>query len=79
MPVAPSASVRKGEGRYFGYTGVANVLDFTAMTVPMGKVDKSVDVRDESYQPIGDMDKEIWAQCKSLFQATKDPLSPRLF
>lgn len=67
LPVAPSASVRPGEGRYFGYTGVANVLDFSAATVPVGWVDKRLDGRgpeQEGYEPTGDMDREIWESCK---------------
>ena len=67
MPVAPSASVKPGEGAYFGYTGVANVLDFTSIVVPISKVDKTVDVttkEQQQYQPISDMDRQIWESCK---------------
>ncbi|EME85207.1 uncharacterized protein MYCFIDRAFT_54362 [Pseudocercospora fijiensis CIRAD86] len=36
-PAAPTLSHRPGEGRYFGYTGVWNVLDYSAVTVRSGR------------------------------------------
>ena len=58
LPVAPSASVRPGQGRYFGYTAVANVLDYPSVTVPVAKVDKNADARDASSEhvPCSEMD-----------------------
>lgn len=66
MPAAPSASVEPGKGRYFGYTGVANVLDYAAVVVPSGKVNKDVDVKWEGsrHAPVSDMDREIGESCK---------------
>ena len=65
MPVAPSVSVRKGEGKYFGYTGVANVLDAATVVVPAGVVDKEKDGRKErDMEGVGDMDKAIWESCE---------------
>ena len=63
MPLAPSASVEPGKGRYLGYTGVGNVLDYSAAVVPVGKVDKEVDGRYE-YLPISEMDREVWESCE---------------
>ncbi|KAL8972015.1 MAG: hypothetical protein Q9183_000771 [Haloplaca sp. 2 TL-2023] len=61
MPVAPSASVEKGEGKYFGYTGVGNVLDASVITVPAGTVDKGRDGKMErDMKGVGDMDRVIW-------------------
>ncbi|KAK0515032.1 hypothetical protein JMJ35_002411 [Cladonia borealis] len=62
MPVAPSASVKPGQGRYFGYTGVANVLDYSAVTIPVGMVNKESDFSVEwrGHVPVSDMDREIW-------------------
>lgn len=67
MPVAPSTSVEPGKGTYFGYTGVGNVLDYTVVTVPAGKVDRVVDGNKErwkAHEPVGDMDRQIWESCK---------------
>ena len=43
-----SSLVEPAKGKYFGYTGVGNVLDYTVVTVPAGKVDRSVDGDKES-------------------------------
>lgn len=69
MPVAPSASVEPGKGRYFGYTGVGNVLDYTAVVLPVGTVDKEVDRmgakgQEKEYVPLSEMDREIWESCE---------------
>ena len=66
LPVAPSASVEPGKGRYFGYTGVANVLDYAAITMPLGKVDKYIDMKrpPDEHVPVSDMDREIWESCE---------------
>ena len=70
LPVAPSASVEPGKGAYFGYTGVANVLDYVAAVVPVTRADREVDIKEKehvgSYQPISDMDRQIWESCKSV-------------
>ena len=63
MPLAPSASVEPGKGRYLGYTGVGNVLDYSAAVVPVGTVDKEVDGKD-GYLPVSEMDREIWESCE---------------
>jgi amidase len=44
-PVHPAVAPRHGhyaQGRYLGYTGTVNVLDFSACTVPVGFVDAKV-------------------------------------
>ena len=63
MPVAPSASVEPGKGKYLGYTGVANVLDYSAAVLPVGNVDREVDGKEE-YVAISEMDQEVWNSCE---------------
>ena len=63
MPVAPSASVEPGKGRYLGYTGVANVLDHSTVVLPVGNVGKEVDEKEE-YVAISEMDQEVWKSCE---------------
>lgn len=63
MPVAPSASVEPGKGRYLGYTGVGNVLDYSAAVLPAGNVDKEIDGTEE-HVPLSEMDQEIWESCE---------------
>lgn len=63
-PVAPTASYRRGEGMYPGYTGVFNVLDFSVAAVPVTTVDRVRDVRDGHYTPKDGLDATIWQQCE---------------
>jgi amidase len=49
---------------YFGYTGVWNVLDYSAAVVKVGQVNKEVDKVDATYKPQGQFDEGVWAQCK---------------
>jgi amidase len=64
-PTAPSASYRKGEGRYFGYTGVWNVLDYAVTVVrTRTRCDAQLDARIEKKQPLNDFDKAVANDCK---------------
>lgn len=64
-PAAPTTSHKPTEGRYFGYTGVWNVLDYSAVAVRSGTtVDKATDVPVASATPINPLDEEVAKQCK---------------
>ncbi|KAL8752657.1 MAG: hypothetical protein Q9199_005597 [Rusavskia elegans] len=58
-PVAPFAAARPNSFSWYGYSGIVNVLDYTACTLPVTTVDKSIDVVDPSFRPLGDLDKSI--------------------
>ncbi|KAF2763750.1 amidase signature enzyme, partial [Teratosphaeria nubilosa] len=65
MPVAPTASHKRGEGRYFGYTGVWNVLDYAA--VALKTTTRAVRGRDWLGDEcggavLGDLDEEVKGQ-----------------
>lgn len=62
-PATPTASHKPSEGIYPGYTGVYNVLDFSAAVIPVTKADRAVDARIDDYSPSGDFDSAIWKQC----------------
>lgn len=50
-PVNPAVAPKHGhyaKGRYLGYTGTVNVLDFSACTVPVGFVDPEIHKADKS-------------------------------
>ena len=48
-----------------GYTGVFNVLDYSAVSFPTGMTaDKQVDVDDSTYQPLSDDCMAIHESCK---------------
>lgn len=62
-PVAPWAGVRRGGSTkmpYAGYTLVWNFHDFAAATLPVTVADREVDVRDEGYVPVGELDRAVW-------------------
>ncbi|KAI1104665.1 amidase [Jackrogersella minutella] len=63
-PTTPYSSVENGKFRHVGYTGVFNVLDYSAISFPTGiTVDKSVDVvLGETYKHLSDLDKTIQAE-----------------
>lgn len=65
-PATPTASHKPSEGMYFGYTGVYNVLDFSAAVIPVTKADRTLDARVADYNPSGDLDSAIWKQCMYL-------------
>ena len=58
-PTTPYASPKNGEFRHVGYTGVFNILDYSAVSFPTGiNVDKQKDVVDLSVQSHGDVDAQ---------------------
>ncbi|KAI0393895.1 amidase [Xylariaceae sp. FL0594] len=61
-PVTPYSSVENGKFRHVGYTGVFNVLDYSAMSFPVPglKADQAKDVaQGETYQPLSELDKVV--------------------
>ena len=65
MPVMPHAAVRHRACKWVGYTKVWNLLDYTALVLPGGTVDRNVDSpKDDSevvsYKPRNDLDKWNW-------------------
>lgn len=49
-----------------GGTPWVNLLDYTAVTVPVTEVDSAVDIFEVDYQPISEEDRKIWKNCKSI-------------
>lgn len=50
------------------YTEVINLMNYSAAVIPVTKADKSVDLVDDSYQPLSEIDKLNWDACMSYFQ-----------
>ncbi|KAL9616363.1 MAG: hypothetical protein Q9160_008757 [Pyrenula sp. 1 TL-2023] len=44
LPVLPNVACRENTLTYFGYSAIANLLDFTAASFPVTWVDKAIDV-----------------------------------
>ncbi|KAL8765719.1 MAG: hypothetical protein Q9209_007284 [Squamulea sp. 1 TL-2023] len=64
LPVTPFAAARPYKYPYYGYSSIVNALDYTACTLPVTTVDKNIDVMDDSFEPVSDLDKEVMATCK---------------
>ncbi|KAI1127626.1 amidase, partial [Nemania abortiva] len=66
-PATPFASVEHGKFRHVGYTGVYNVLDYSALAFPTGlEVDQAIDVlQDDAPEPLSDLDKVIRGEYKA--------------
>lgn len=66
-PVSPLPAARRGDLAYLGGVSWVNVLDYSSLVVPVGTVDKEVDVVDRSSVPRTNLEKEIWESCEFLY------------
>lgn len=65
-PAAPSASYPQSAGKYFGYTGVWNVLDYAVTAVrTRTRCDAKVDVDVPREHFFNDFDKNVASDCES--------------
>ena len=64
MPLAPFAAARPGTYKFYGYSSIINVLDYTSCTIPVTKADKSIDVVNKDFAPMSDMDRDVADSCK---------------
>ncbi|KAK5629065.1 hypothetical protein RRF57_004780 [Xylaria bambusicola] len=60
MPVAPHAAVIPGKYYHTGYTAVINLLNYSAVVIPVTRADKHIDIIDDSYRPSNDVDRMNW-------------------
>lgn len=60
MPVSPHAAVTHDDSMYYGYTSITNLLDYSAVVVPVGFADPALDPINSNYQPISDLDAQVW-------------------
>ena len=56
-PANPFAAARPECHRYVNYTMWVNVTDYSAVVLPVTKVDKSIDKRYEDFEPVGEDDE----------------------
>ncbi|CAG8407897.1 unnamed protein product [Penicillium salamii] len=61
-PVAATAAIRHGQFRYYGYSSVINLLDFTSAVVPVTFAQKSVDLKPSNYTPLNKLDAAVHAE-----------------
>ena len=69
-PVAPFAAAIPNRYRYYGYSTIINVLDYTSCVIPVTTADQRIDLVDEEYEPISNQDKETAESCKYLAKST---------
>ncbi|QDS71929.1 hypothetical protein FKW77_000668 [Venturia effusa] len=62
MPTMPHVAVPHRSCRWVGYTKIWNVLDYTALSFPAGRVDETIDLKPEnSYKPRNELDAWNWS------------------
>ncbi|KAL3464648.1 amidase signature domain-containing protein [Aspergillus heterothallicus] len=61
-PITPTAAIRHNQFKYYGYASAINILDFTSVVVPVTFADQSVDVKNDGFQPLGEMDRVVQAE-----------------
>lgn len=49
------------------YSMWVNLLDYSASVLPVMLADKSIDVVDEGYKALNDMDEKVWEACEFKF------------
>ncbi|KAF8306772.1 amidase [Clavulina sp. PMI_390] len=62
-PTTPYASCPHHTFEYVGYTGVYNILDWSAATIPVLRASPTLDVRTpeyDAYKPLSTLDERIW-------------------
>lgn len=58
LPTTPYAAVKNGQFKYIGYTGVFNVLDYSAVSFPTGlHVDEKVDTVPSGFKALSEIDE----------------------
>jgi amidase len=77
-PVNPAVAPKHGhyaQGRYLGYTGTVNVLDFSACTVPLGFVDPEIHKADtgEKTDADGNEIPEVTGELDGYLRSIYDP------
>ncbi|KAL6916189.1 hypothetical protein FSST1_007684 [Fusarium sambucinum] len=60
MPVAPHAAVIPGKFYHGAYTDAMNVTNYSVVVIPTIRADANIDVFDDSYKPLGDLDNKNW-------------------
>lgn len=65
-PTTPYSTTEHGKLKYVGYTGVYNVVDYSAVSFPCGvTVDKEKDQPDPDYTPLSEHCQDVYDSCES--------------
>jgi amidase len=63
-PTCPYATVGHGEFEYVGYTGVYNVVDYSAVSFPSGVTVDIVKDRPVTHEHLSDICKTVHSKCR---------------
>ena len=63
-PVGRGVAPKHDTAKYWGYTSQWNLLDYPAVTFPVGKADMKTNTPKGSFVPMTDVDDEHWKLCK---------------
>ncbi|KAL2069449.1 hypothetical protein VTL71DRAFT_14128 [Oculimacula yallundae] len=58
-PLAPFAAARPDMYDYYAYSIWVNLLDYSAAILPVTLADKNIDVVDEGYKPLNEIDEKV--------------------
>ncbi|KAF2174923.1 amidase [Zopfia rhizophila CBS 207.26] len=59
-PVGPGVAPKHNTAKYWFYTSQWNLLDYPAVSFPVMRVDKEVDVKPKRFKPMSGLDEENW-------------------
>lgn len=62
-PLAPFAAARPAKYKHYAYSAAINVLDYTAVAMPVTCVDKTIDIADTDYEALSKKDEECHLNC----------------
>ncbi|GKT41600.1 putative amidase [Colletotrichum spaethianum] len=69
-PTTPFTSVKNGDYKHVGYTGVYNVLDYSCVSFPTGlSADENLDILDSTAKPLGPDCEAIQSESFNLLHA----------
>lgn len=47
-----------------GYTSVINLMNYSTAVIPVTKADKTIDIPDPDFRPLGPEDQTNWDACR---------------
>jgi amidase len=66
-PVGPGVAPKHNTAKYWGYTAQWNLLDYPAVSFPIGRVEKEKDGWEEGWEALTDVDRQNFELCEFLF------------
>lgn len=62
--IAPDATIRHNQFKHYGYTTIVNLLDFTSVVAPVMSADGDIDIRNEDFRPLSEIDETVQGECE---------------